>query len=208
MTERHFPRSYYIISIIYLVSNHHHHQPINAPTARAQAISMDYWGARWSSGQCARRAIAEAKHRSQRPVLGWVTKIYYLELLRALEGTLSRWSRLHLQSLAQFQGGLTSGRRPVVKIIAESLSQHDEKHVVPTSLNGIRVGGRILRRTDHHPPRRPKQGHRGNDGLTATVSSQLSSFGTTRAYRKNISDVSATPLGIKREWCVCLHIIK
>jgi hypothetical protein len=31
-------------------------------------------GARWSSGQCARRAIAEAKHRSQWPVLGWVTK--------------------------------------------------------------------------------------------------------------------------------------
>jgi hypothetical protein len=45
-------------------------------------------------------AIAEAKHRSQWPVLGWVTKIYYLELLRASEGTLSRWSRLHLQSLA------------------------------------------------------------------------------------------------------------
>jgi hypothetical protein len=57
-------------------------------------------GSRWSSGQCARRAIAEAKHRSQWPVLGWVTKIYYLELLRASEGTLSRWSRLHLQSLA------------------------------------------------------------------------------------------------------------
>jgi hypothetical protein len=36
---------------------------------------------------------------------------------------------------------LTSGRRPVVKIIAESLSQH-EKHVVPTSLSGIRVGKR------------------------------------------------------------------
>jgi hypothetical protein len=54
--------------------------------------------ARWSSGQCARRAIAESKHRSQ--WLGWVTKIYYLELLRASEGTLSRWSRLHLQSLA------------------------------------------------------------------------------------------------------------
>jgi hypothetical protein len=31
---------------------------------------------------------------------------------------------------------LTSGRRPVVKIIAESLSQHDEKHVVPTPLRG------------------------------------------------------------------------
>jgi hypothetical protein len=39
-----------------------------------------------------------------------------------------------------FQGGLTSGRRPVVKIIDESLSQHDEKHVVPTPLSGIRVG--------------------------------------------------------------------
>jgi hypothetical protein len=38
---------------------------------------------------------------------------------------------------------LTSGRRPVIKIIAESLSQHDEKHVVPTPLSGIRVGGRI-----------------------------------------------------------------
>jgi hypothetical protein len=57
-------------------------------------------GARWSSGQCARRAIVEAKHRSQWPVLGWVTKIYYLELLRASAGALSRWSRLHLQSLA------------------------------------------------------------------------------------------------------------
>jgi hypothetical protein len=33
------------------------------------------------------------------------------------------------------QGGLTSGRRPVVKIIAESLSQNDEKHVVPTPLS-------------------------------------------------------------------------
>jgi hypothetical protein len=88
-------------------------------------------------GQCVRRAIAEAKQHSQ-----W-TKIYYLELLRASKGTLSRWSRLHLQSLSlQFQGVLTSGRRPVVKIIAESLSKHDEKHVVLTPLNGIRVGKR------------------------------------------------------------------
>jgi hypothetical protein len=31
--------------------------------------------------------------------LAWVTKIYYVEL-RASEGTLSRWSRVHLQSLA------------------------------------------------------------------------------------------------------------
>jgi hypothetical protein len=42
----------------------------------------------------------------------------------------------------QFQGGLTSGKRPVVKIIAESLLQHDEKHVVPIPLSGIRVGKR------------------------------------------------------------------
>jgi hypothetical protein len=39
---------------------------------------------------------------------------------------------------------LTTGRRPVVKIIAESLSQHDEEHttVVLTLLSGIRVGKR------------------------------------------------------------------
>jgi hypothetical protein len=45
-------------------------------------------------------AIAETKQRPQKSVIGWVTKIYFLELLRAAEGTLSRWSRLHLQSLA------------------------------------------------------------------------------------------------------------
>jgi hypothetical protein len=56
--------------------------------------------ARWPRSQCAWRAIAEAKQRSQWSVIGWVAKIYYLELLRASEGTLSRWSRLHLQSLA------------------------------------------------------------------------------------------------------------
>jgi hypothetical protein len=33
------------------------------------------------------RAIVEAKQRSQRSVLGWVAKIYYLKLLRASEGT-------------------------------------------------------------------------------------------------------------------------
>jgi hypothetical protein len=36
----------------------------------------------------------------KRSVIGWVIKSYYLELLRALEGTLTRWFRLHLQSLA------------------------------------------------------------------------------------------------------------
>jgi hypothetical protein len=51
-------------------------------------------------GECARRAVAEVKQRSQRSVIGWVTKIYYLELLFAWEGTSNRWSRLHLQSSA------------------------------------------------------------------------------------------------------------
>jgi hypothetical protein len=37
-----------------------------------------------------------------------------------------------------------TGRRPVVKIIAESLSQDDEKRVVPTPLSGIRVKRRRL----------------------------------------------------------------
>jgi hypothetical protein len=78
-------------------------------------------GARWPRVQCTRRAIAEAKQRSQRSVILWVTKIYYLELLRASEGTLNHWSRLHLQSLAP----------TVVKIITESYSQHDE---TPTHL--------------------------------------------------------------------------
>jgi hypothetical protein len=46
-----------------------------------------------------RRAIAEVKQRWS-VMIDWVTKIYYLEILRASECTLSRWSRLHLQSLA------------------------------------------------------------------------------------------------------------
>jgi hypothetical protein len=33
------------------------------------------------------RSIAEAKRRSQRSDIGWVTEMYYLELLRASEGT-------------------------------------------------------------------------------------------------------------------------
>jgi hypothetical protein len=61
---------------------------------------MYFFGARWPRGQSARRGIAESKQRSQRSVIVWVAKICYLELLRASEGTLSCWSRLHLQSLA------------------------------------------------------------------------------------------------------------
>jgi hypothetical protein len=47
-----------------------------------------------------------------------------------------------VSSHSSFKEGLKSGRRQIVKIIAESLSQHDEKHVVPTPLSGIRVGER------------------------------------------------------------------
>jgi hypothetical protein len=43
-----------------------------------------------------RRAIAEVKQHLS--LIG--PKIYYLEVLRTSKGTLSRWSRLHLQSLA------------------------------------------------------------------------------------------------------------
>jgi hypothetical protein len=43
-----------------------------------------------------------------------------------------------------FPRRVDAGRRPVVKIIAESLSQHDEKHVVTTPLSGIRVGDRKM----------------------------------------------------------------
>jgi hypothetical protein len=52
----------------------------------------------------------------------------------------------------QFQGGLTSGRRPVVKIIAESLS-HDERHVVSTPLSGDFSGassGQVAKRLFLH----------------------------------------------------------
>jgi hypothetical protein len=38
-------------------------------------------GARWHRGQCTLRAIAKAKQRSQWSVIGWVTKIYYLDVL-------------------------------------------------------------------------------------------------------------------------------
>jgi hypothetical protein len=63
-------------------------------------LNLSIRGARWPRGQCARHAIAETKQRSQWSFIGWVTKIYYHELLRASEGTLSRSSRPHLQSLA------------------------------------------------------------------------------------------------------------
>jgi hypothetical protein len=48
--------------------------------------------ARWPRDRSDRRAITEAEQRSQRSVMGWVTKFYYLELLRASEDTLSRFA--------------------------------------------------------------------------------------------------------------------
>jgi hypothetical protein len=85
-------------------------------------------------------AITEAKQSSRWPVIGWMIKMYYLVRLRASERTFR--SRLHLQSLTPTPvSRRVDVRQLVVKIIAESLS-HDEKHVVASSLTGIRVGKR------------------------------------------------------------------
>jgi hypothetical protein len=84
---------------------------------------------------------AIAKQRSQWSVKGWVTKIYYLELLRASEVTLSRWFCLQLQSLAStpisrmVDVRQAAGRKNNCRI-SHSLIK---KHVVLTSLTGVRV---------------------------------------------------------------------
>jgi hypothetical protein len=95
-------------------------------------------------------AVSALGVRSQKPsnVLngqsldGW-TKIYYLELLRASEGTLSCWSRLYLQSLASTPVSRRvdvrqAGRKNKCRIFITTWW----KHVVPTLLSGIRVGKR------------------------------------------------------------------
>jgi hypothetical protein len=61
--------------------------------------------------------------------MGWVSKIYYFVLLRALEGNLTRWFRLHLQSLAA---------TPLSRRVDVRQAQHDEKHVVLTPFGYIR----------------------------------------------------------------------
>jgi hypothetical protein len=64
----------------------------------------------------------------ERSLIVWVTEIYYLELLRASEGTLSRRSWLHLQSLAPTPvSRRVDVRQAAGRKSAESLSQHDEK---------------------------------------------------------------------------------
>jgi hypothetical protein len=55
-----------------------------------------YEGVQWPTW----RVIAKVKQRSSKLVIGWVIKIYYLELFRASEGSLSRRFWLHLQPLA------------------------------------------------------------------------------------------------------------
>jgi hypothetical protein len=79
--------------------------------------------------------VRSRKLSSQWLVIGWVTKIYYLELLRASDGTFSRWSRLHSLSPTPVSRMVDVRQALVVKIIAEFLSQHNEKHVVPTPLS-------------------------------------------------------------------------
>jgi hypothetical protein len=52
-------------------------------------------------------------------------------------------ARLHLQLLASISVSMrVDVRQAVIKIIGESLSQHDKKHVVPTPISEIRVGKR------------------------------------------------------------------
>jgi hypothetical protein len=53
-----------------------------------------------------------------------VTKIYYLDILRASEGTLRRWARLYLQSLAPTNphwAGPRGGLWPVLLMCKEGL---------------------------------------------------------------------------------------
>jgi hypothetical protein len=87
--------------------------------------------ARWPRKQYAQRPITEDKQRSQWSVIDWVTKIYYLELLRASEGTLS-WSRLHLQSMAprSMRFGVRSRK---LSNVNQSFDGHPSIHRAPPS---------------------------------------------------------------------------
>jgi hypothetical protein len=65
---------------------------------------------------------------SDRLIIGWVTKIYYVKRLRVSECTLSCWPLLNLQWLASTPVSRRVDVRQAAgrKINAKSLSQHDE----------------------------------------------------------------------------------
>jgi hypothetical protein len=96
-------------------------------------------GARWSS---TRKLNNDRRGQS----LDGCPKFVYFELLRASEGTLSRWSRLHLQSLAS----TPVSRRVDVRQAAGCKNKCRIfitiwwKHIVLTPLSGISVGRRRL----------------------------------------------------------------
>jgi hypothetical protein len=66
-----------------------------------------------------------------------MAKIFYFDRLLASEGTLSRWSRLHLQSSAPTPVSRRIGARQAAGRKNNKLPNlsHDEKHVVPTQLS-------------------------------------------------------------------------
>jgi hypothetical protein len=90
---------------------------LESERALKQLVAIPYIpGARWSRDQSVWRAIAEAKLRSQRAVIGWVTKIYYLDFLRASIP----------DAFVVVCKVPTPVSRRVIKTIAESLLGHDE----------------------------------------------------------------------------------
>jgi hypothetical protein len=106
--------------------------------------------------QCTYKGVGSPAYRPRRVLSGLAgyevgrdpTRILWLSFIHTLTLYPRRGSRsqiflrdtLILRKLFSYivytwcsQGGLTSGRRPVVRIII--LPQHDEKHVVPTPLS-------------------------------------------------------------------------
>jgi hypothetical protein len=79
-------------------------------------IDKVFGGARWPRGQCAQSAITEAKQCSQSSVIGWVTKIYYLELLHTFAVVSTRC----ISRRVDFRQAACRKNK------ADSLTQHDE----------------------------------------------------------------------------------
>jgi hypothetical protein len=83
-----------------------------------------------------RRAITEFKQRQS--LDGW-PKIYYLELLRASEGTLSRGSRLHLQSLAptNLHRARVVGYGPFSLCSSGDINDYDDDEIIVSASNAF-----------------------------------------------------------------------